>query len=428
MPLFNGRDLENWVRIGGENPFTVEDGIIIGKAKTNTHSTYLATKKTFGDFILEFDVYFNSQLNSGVQIRSHKEHAEEDRLYGHQIEIDPSDRGYSGGIYDSYRRGWLYPLSRNNKARSAIKYGQWNTYHIEAIGNTIATWVNGIQCARIVDNVSLEGVIGLQIHDIPENPELDGAEIKWRNIRILTSNLETNQWQKDLGVPEISYLTNELTEWEKNNGYRLLWNGEDFNGWRSVNSPKIPKEGWHIENGTLLAIDIGKPIDLYSENRFQNFEMELEIKIEPGIDSGVQYFVDLDKNGEKATKPIYEFQIIDDNILNLEEIGAQRKSSGSLYNIIPYENLSVKGGEKRFGGPNTWNKIRIVSFNGKVEHWLNNEKTVEFNLSSQMFKSLIDFSQHKNSEDHDQDGSGHILLQNLEGKVSFRTIKIRELN
>ncbi|MEZ4810693.1 MAG: DUF1080 domain-containing protein [Allomuricauda sp.] len=426
--IFNGKDLKNWERVGGDNLFVVRDGVLIGKAKKNTPPTFLTTKKRYGDFILEFDVYFDTQLNSGVQIRSNAEHDKIDRLYGYQIEIDPSERGYSGGFYEEARRGWLYPLSRNNPARTAVKFAQWNTYHIEAIGNTITTWVNGIQCTRSVDNVSSEGVIGLQIHEIPENPELDGAEIKWRNFRILTSNLEVNQWKKDLSVPEISYLVNELTDWEKDNGYRLLWDGKTKNGWKSVESDTFPEEGWQIENGSLKAIDLGKPMDIITEHRFRNFELELEFKIDPGADSGVKYFVDSDGTGQRNTANACEFQIIDDDGLDLQKKGDLRKSLSSLSEIIPYENLSVKGGVKRFRGLNTWNKIRIVSRNGKVEHWLNNEKSVEFDRFSQMFKSLIALSPFADSEDYGQAEDGHILLQNLNGRVCYRSIKIRELN
>ena len=122
QPLFNEIDLKNWTQTGGKAQYKVVDGAIAGIAVMETPNSFLTTKKTYRDFILEFEVYMDSDLNSGVQIRSHTDKSYRDGvMHGYQVELDPSDRAFSGGIYDEQRRGWLYPLSRNPKAQSAFK-------------------------------------------------------------------------------------------------------------------------------------------------------------------------------------------------------------------------------------------------------------------------------------------------------------------
>ncbi|HCM58844.1 MAG TPA: DUF1080 domain-containing protein, partial [Bacteroidales bacterium] len=123
-----------------------EDGVMVGISTPGTPNSFMCTTEEYSDFILEFDVKVDTLLNSGVQIRSHStENDGRVLVYGYQIEIDPTDRGWSGGIYDEARRGWLYPVTPNNQAavKSFNRQG-WNSYHVEAIGNRIRTWINGI--------------------------------------------------------------------------------------------------------------------------------------------------------------------------------------------------------------------------------------------------------------------------------------------
>ena len=125
--LSNGKDLSGWKILNGTAEYHVENGAITGISKTGTPNTFLATEKTYADFILELEVYVEGQLNSGIQIRSQSNDAYQSvRVHGHQVEIDPSARAYSGGLYDEARRGWLYPLAVNPKGRAAFRPGDWN--------------------------------------------------------------------------------------------------------------------------------------------------------------------------------------------------------------------------------------------------------------------------------------------------------------
>ena len=114
-------------------------------------------------------------------------------VHGYQIEIDPSDRAYSGGIFDERRRGWLYDLSENKKGREAFNVNAWNKFHVEAIEDTIRTWVNGVQCSYFIDSLSDTGFIGLQVHGIGGMTK-PGKYVKFKNIRIKTKNLDDDLW------------------------------------------------------------------------------------------------------------------------------------------------------------------------------------------------------------------------------------------
>jgi len=166
-PLFNGKNFNGWEKLGGNATYQINDNTITGISKMGTPNTFLATKKTYGDFILELDLKVDQGLNSGIQIRSlSTKDYNNYRVHGYQVEIDPSQRKWSGGLYDEARRGWLYPLSLNPKGAEAFRHGEWNHYRIEAIGNNIKVWVNGIQTAHIVDDMTDEGFIALQVYSI----------------------------------------------------------------------------------------------------------------------------------------------------------------------------------------------------------------------------------------------------------------------
>ena len=122
--LFDGQTLEGWEPRGGNAEYRVEDGAIVGTTVQGSPNTFLCTEEEYGDFILTFEVKVDPELNSGVQIRSHsRRHDRRDVIYGYQVEIDPSPRAYSGGLYDEARRGWLKDLSENEAARKAFKNG-----------------------------------------------------------------------------------------------------------------------------------------------------------------------------------------------------------------------------------------------------------------------------------------------------------------
>ena len=430
--LFNGRDLQGWKKLNGEADYRIEDGTIIGISRLNTANTFLCTEKNFGDFILEVEVLVDPALNSGIQIRSNSLPSYQNgRVHGYQVEIDPSPRAFSGGIYDEARRGWLYPLSLNPMGQAAFRNGEWNKYRIEAIGHEIRVWVNGINTANIVDNVTAEGFIALQVHSI-ENPEMAGRKIKWRNIRILTQGLEAARWPMHPGVIEENFVANTLSAYELRKGFRLLWDGQTTEGWRSAKGDRFPTNGWRIEDGILKTIESGGAEsvgggDIVTEEQFTDFELKVEFMITKGANSGIKYFVDPDLNQGTGSAIGLEFQILDDaDHPDAAQGIAGNRQLASLYDLIPASNLSVPSRTKDFRGVGKWNQARIVVQGNHVEHWLNGFKMVEFERRTPMFRSLVAYSKYKVWPGFGEWTKGHILLQEHGNEVWFRSIKVRE--
>ena len=190
VQLVQDNSMEGWEVKNGNAAYEINGQTVIGTTKLDSPNTFLCTKEQYDDFILEFEVWVDPVINSGVQFRSNSfKEFNNGQVHGYQAEIDPSERAWSGGIYEEGKRGWLYNLEENQKGRKAFKNEEWNHYRIEAVGNRLAIWVNGINTANLEDSQTASGFIGLQVHSIGEE-KLAGKNVKWRNIRILTKNLE----------------------------------------------------------------------------------------------------------------------------------------------------------------------------------------------------------------------------------------------
>jgi hypothetical protein len=192
--LFNGTNLDGWVSRGGKAKYRAEDGQIVGTTVPKTANSFLCTKKDYADFLLELEFKVDPGLNSGVQIRSQCFDEPKKvtidgktidipagRVHGYQVEIDPSDRAWTGGLYDEGRRKWLQDLKNNEAAQKAFKQNEWNKFHIECRGDAIKTWLNGVPAADLHDAVTPSGFIGLQVHNVKEDKPL---EVRFRNLRI----------------------------------------------------------------------------------------------------------------------------------------------------------------------------------------------------------------------------------------------------
>ncbi len=183
VDLFDGKDLDGWTQRGGEAKYRVEDGAIVGTTVPKTPNSFLCTERNYANFILELEFKVDPTLNCGVQIRSNSLPDYKDgQVHGYQVEIDPSDRGWSGGIYDEGRRGWLDDLSDNPAARYAFKQNDWNRFRVEAVGDRIRTFVNGVPAADLVDDMTSTGFVALQVHGIGNREET--LEVRYRHIRI----------------------------------------------------------------------------------------------------------------------------------------------------------------------------------------------------------------------------------------------------
>lgn len=427
IDLFNGENLEGWEKLNGTAEYRIGDNTIIGISEMNTPNTFLATTATYGDFILEFDFKVDDGLNSGVQFRSLSlPEYNNGRVHGYQFEIDPSDRAWTGGVYDEARRGWIYPLNYNPEGQQAFMNEVWNSARIEAIGNSIRTWVNGVECSNLLDNTTSEGIIALQVHSI-NNEELAGKTVSWRNIRILTEDLEQNRTPEGSNVKQLNQVANTISDLEASEGWELLWDGETTNGWRGAKLKEFPEQGWVIEDGILKVIkgDGGESTgggDIVTTRPYKNFMMMADFKITEGANSGIKYFVDTDLNLGEGSAIGCEYQILDDLNHPDAKLGiAGNRTLGSLYDLIsaPEDKPFRRG---------FFNTAMVVVEGNHVEHWLNGVMIVEYERNTEEWTALVQTSKYKDWPNFGNAEEGLILLQDHGDEVWFQNIKIKELD
>ncbi|HBX66650.1 MAG TPA: DUF1080 domain-containing protein, partial [Balneolaceae bacterium] len=294
VSIFDGKSLEGWERKGGEAIYRVRNGSIVGITVPDTPNSFLVTEEMYDDFILEFQVKLSAKTNSGVQIRSNSYPEFNDgRVHGYQVEIDPSDRAWTGGIYDEARRGWLFPLEGMPEAQKAYKHTEWNKIRVEAIGDTIKTWVNDIPVSHLVDDRTQSGFIGLQVHSIGSLEE-KGIRIQWKDLRIITDS--PRKFARNTPVqPKDNY--NKLTPSQRDWGWDLLYDGKSMDKWRGARQANFPESpegrGWDYKNGVIKIHESGGQEsadagDIVTKALYSDFELWVDFKITPGANSGIK--------------------------------------------------------------------------------------------------------------------------------------------
>jgi hypothetical protein len=429
ISLFDGKTLNGWKSLGGSSKFSVEDGVIVGTTVLNSGNTFLATEKEYSDFILELDVKLESaEGNSGVQTRSHFDpngNNGKGKVYGRQVEVDPTNRRWTGGIYDEGRRKWLYPMDLNASAQNAYKPGEYNHFKIECIRNEIKTWVNGIACADVIDTIDNRGFIALQVHNVTKQ-ELSGKKVWFKNIIIQTAGLKSTPFHAAIYV--VNHVPNTLTAYEKKNGWKLLFDGKTSKGWVKAYKDSFPSKGWNIKNGSMNVegANGGESTnggDVVTKEKYSAFDLSFEFKMTPGANSGVKYFVTLVENNQGSAIGL-EYQVLDDSLHPDAKLGRDGdRTLASLYDLIkankPSTSLRAMG---------EWNIGRIIVYpNNHVEHYLNGVKVLEYERGSQAYRDLVAISKYKVWDHFGEAPEGYILLQDHGTAVSYRSIKIRKL-
>ncbi len=424
-PLFNGKDLQGWKQLNGKARFEVVDGEIVGTTVFKEPNSFLATEEVYEDFVLELEFKLDDDMNSGIQFRSEsREDYQNGRVHGYQMEIDPSARAWTGGIYDEARRDWLYPLEYNPLAKAAYRKGEWNKARIVCVGDVMRVWINGIPTAHLVDNMTSKGFIALQVHEIESQTD-EGKTIRWRNIRIRTRDLPSYAWDS---IFVVNLVPNTISGQEKHNDVRLLWDGKTTRGWRGAYKEAFPEKGWAIDNGTLKVLrssgaEAQNGGDVVTEDEFGAFDLQFEFRLTSGANSGVKYFV-TEQEGNTGSAIGLEYQILDDERHPDAKQGVVgNRTLASLYDLIP--SLKITRGQRKIGD---WNRGRIVVYpDNRVEHWLNGYKVVEYQRGSPIYQALVARSKYQQWENFGMAKTGHILLQDHGDEVSFRSIKIRSL-
>lgn len=343
-PLFDGKTLNGWEVCNGSATYRVEAGAIVGRTAEGSPNSFLCTRKEYGDFVLEWESKNDPALNSGVQIRAHRYPVETavrtfngktfinrkhpaGRVYGYQVEIATEKGGASGGIYDEARRGWLHNIGADPKIAKAFKDNQWNRFRVQAIGDTIKVWVNGVPAANLVDPVDQSGFIGLQVHQFKGDKP---AEVRWRNIRI-----------QDLG----------------RHVWKPIWDGKTLNGWKATGGGK-----WTIENSALHATSVEGNTQvgyLLTSQSFKDLTARVRVKIVKG-NSG--FFLRFNPEARMG----YEMEI------------DEAKRTGGFWRIAPQNGGWTTGPDDNAAvRPGEWNELTASLHGHRVVFHVNGIKTVD---------------------------------------------------
>jgi hypothetical protein len=372
--LFNGTDLTGWTQRNGTATYRVDGDSILGTTAEGSPNSFLCTDELYSDFELKFEVKVDSELNSGVQIRSQSQgDTPEGRVNGPQVEI--SLDGMAGYVYGEAAGGWMTPDSARI-AHSHFKENEWNAYHILARGNHIKVWINDNLISDLVHDEKFQshpkGFIGLQVHGIAAGA--GPYQVRWRNLKL-----------RDLSK------------------FQSLFNGRDLEGWTT-------KGNWLVQgDGTLLISP--RPGEtgwerydayLWTKRKYKDFLLDLEYSYPPDGNSGVFFRV-----GD-TTDPVeqgIEVQILDtygaDDALTAHDHG------GVIRAVGPAVNMSR--------APHQWNRMVIQCVGNDLTVELNGREIVETQLDQGPLK--------------DRPSEGYIGLQDhgQPNNLRFRNVRVQEL-
>lgn len=237
-------------------------------------------------------------------------------------------------------------------------------------------------------------------------------------VLTLAYSFESKQMQKEVQATLPDNPVNVLTPEEKAAGWQLLWDGKTFKGWHTFNKDSVI--GWKIANNELISLGLGgdHANDIVTDKDYQNFELSIDWKLSPGGNSGIFYYAVENKHPEIYSIAI-EYQLIDD-LGFPEKIEEWQKTAAcyAMYTAKPDKKLKPIG---------EFNNSRIVVKNGHVEHWLNGEKVVEYQLWSDDWNKRKKEGKWKDYPDYASAKKGKIGIQDHGKSNYFKNIKIKEL-
>jgi hypothetical protein len=373
VDLFNGKNLDGWTQRNGTATYRVEGDMIVGKTAEGSPNSFLCTDKLYGDFELKFEVKVDGELNSGVQIRSQTKDTPTGRVNGPQVEI--ATNGTAGYIYGEAAGGWMTP-DDVRKPHEAFKDGEWNTYHVVAVGPHMEVWVNGQPISDLTDEEKFrthpEGFIGLQVHGIGKGQ--GPFEVRWRNLKL-----------------------RDLSE------FQPLYNGKDLSGWTTTGNwlpqedgslliqPRPGEKGWQRYDAYL-----------WSEKKYKDFVLDVEYAYPPGGNSGI-YFRVADRND--PVEQGIEAQVLDTS--NNPNALTHHDHGGIIRTVGPTKNMSRP--------PHQWNRMVVTCVGSHLQVELNGEPIIDTQLDQGPMK--------------DRPLEGYIGLQDHgePNNLKFRNLRIREL-
>lgn len=400
VSMFNGKDLSGWQGLV-ENPiarakmkpeelakkqaeadkkmvenWSVKDGSIVFNGK----GANLCSKKLYGDFEMVVDWRITKDGDSGIYLRGTPQVQIWDIA-----RVDVGAQVGSGGLYNNKKN----PANPLVLADNPV--GEWNTFRIIMIGEKVTVYLNG---QLVVDNVTLENYWDRNLPIFPlEAIELQahGTDLAFRNIFV-----------REINTEEVS-----LSEQEKAEGFQLLFNGRNLDGWVGNTTDYVPEDG-------VIAVrpKNGGHGNLYTEKEYSNFNFRFEFKLTPGANNGLGVHAPLEGDAAYVGK---ELQILD----NTAAIYANLKPyqyHGSVYGIIP----AKRGFLKPVG---EWNTEEVIVHGDNFKIILNGEVIVDGNVKEATQNGTPDHKDHPGLLRH----TGHIGFLGHGCELWFRNIRIKEL-
>ncbi|MCS7305897.1 MAG: DUF1080 domain-containing protein [Thermoguttaceae bacterium] len=422
--LFNGKDLRGWhadVPAADKDPnlppsFIVRDGLLVSRGKPLGH---LITDLEFENYRLLVEYRFPGQGgNCGVLVHASKPRALYD-MFPQSLEVQLMS-GNAGDFWCIQENIEVPDMEKRRPRKPGQAYGggpgdarhilnltdgsekplgQWNTMIIECLGREIKVWVNGDFVNHGFNCTARRGRIALQA---------EGTEVEFRKVDLYPI----------IGTEE----PNTLTEEEKKEGWRLLFDGRTTAGWRGYKSNSMPAS-WKVENNSLLS----RPGqgesrgDIITTEQFADFELLVDWKMVPKGNSGIVYRATEEYPFMWQSGP--EFQILD-NTGHLDGLNPLA-SAGACYAVFaPAMDVTRPVGQ--------WNRTRILVQGNHVEHWLNGVKLLEYQIGSDRWTAHVKTSKFFQSaygqSNWGRSPKGHIGLQDYGHPIEFRNIKIRALS
>jgi serine/threonine protein kinase len=416
--LFDGKSLDGWRGTGNQDParsWKVVDGILTGNGPRGVS---LASKKSYRDFELTAEWRITPGGDAGVVFRGTTAWGPEYQLYGPTFggdgqlaNVKPSKRTLCSGACFL-----LYP----NDEEVERPAGQWNEMRILAVGSHVEHWLNGkkvveyeIGTADWAERVSKSSLARYNVGGSPQGAfwvhmTTGALQIRSMKIREINPALAPNETAPASGPANINALSAE----ERAAGWRLLFDGTTFDGWRGYKMTE-PAPGWTVTGGALVTNPAGGS-DMVTTAQFRDFELSLQWRMRTGADSGVVFRATEEKLHAWRSGP--EIQIMDP-AKNVPYNGGL--SSGACCDLYgPIKNLERPIGQ--------WNDLKIIAKGPQIEHWLNGQKIVEYEIGS------IDWEQRLAATRIKRPGLGaspvgHVALLQQGGIVEYRSIKIREI-
>jgi hypothetical protein len=426
--LFDGKSTDAWRGYGRDsfptNAWKVENGELKTIAGVKD-AVDIITKDKYGNFELELEWKLQPGGNSGVIYRAVEAPAPGQSWHtGPEMQI-LDDAKHKDGLDPKTSAGALYALvAPTNKTLKPA--GEWNQVRLVVNGNHVEHWLNGKKVVEAeLDSPEIKALIAASKFKayprFAKEPEghivlqYHGDEVAFRNVRVRT--LSGSSGTSGAGSTGGA---NELTASEKTEGWRLLFDGKTTSGWRAFKGTSFPSGKWAVADGCLKKVSTGTGDsrgvgDIVTAEAFDDFDLRFEWRISPGGNSGVKYLVSEAREGPIA----HEYQVLDDERHPDAKIGPQRQSA-AFYDVLPPDSA-----RKKLRPVGEWNQGRVVVSGNHVEHWLNGEKVVEYELGSPELKAAVAKSKFKEVAGFDAKLKGPILLQDHGDEACYRNIRIK---